>query len=371
MADSYENLEILQDIGNKIKDEYSNFTTLNIVIIGKTGVGKSTLINTIFGQKLAETGIGKPVTQAIRKIEKKDIPLVLYDTPGMELKGDNTAQNLLDDVVDLINNGTETGDVNQAIHCVWYCINASSGRIEPTEIQFLRDLAIKTKYCNVPLVVILTKSILKENVKQIKEEIEKENLPTDGGMEIKAHGIEQLAWEMNDILPDYVKATFISIQDASIALKQEKARIVIKSTVITVMAIGGLPIPTSDAPLIMTAQMDMIAKITAAFGLRIEKEKYMTIIYAILGTTGATSAGKKIVSNIFKMIPGVGTIAGGAISAATAATLTTALGETYIVILGQIAKGKISLADLSTKKVQREMQHEFKAQMKKASKLAI
>lgn len=47
MADSYENLEILQDIGNKIKDEYSNFTTLNIVIIGKTGVGKSTLINTI------------------------------------------------------------------------------------------------------------------------------------------------------------------------------------------------------------------------------------------------------------------------------------------------------------------------------------
>ena len=64
----------------------------------------------------------------------------------MELKGDNTAQNLLDDVVDLINNGTETGgDVNQAIHCVWYCINASSGRIEPTEIQFLRDLAIKNK----------------------------------------------------------------------------------------------------------------------------------------------------------------------------------------------------------------------------------
>lgn len=66
--------------------------------------------------------------------------------------------------------------------------------------------------------------------------------------------------EMNDILPDYVKATFISIQDASIALKQEKARIVIKSTVITVMAIGGLPIPTSDAPLIMTAQMDMNSK---------------------------------------------------------------------------------------------------------------
>ena len=79
---------------------------------------------------------------------------------------------------------------------------------------------------------------------------------------------------------------------------------------------------------------------------------------------------EKIVSNIFKMIPGVGTIAGGAISAATAATLTTALGETYIVILGQIAKGKLVLR-IYLLKVQREMQHEFKAQMKKASKLAI
>ena len=34
----------------------------NLVIFGKTGVGKSTLINAIFGEEVARTGIGEPVT---------------------------------------------------------------------------------------------------------------------------------------------------------------------------------------------------------------------------------------------------------------------------------------------------------------------
>ena len=35
----------------------------NLAIFGKTGVGKSTLINAIFGEEVARTGIGEPVTR--------------------------------------------------------------------------------------------------------------------------------------------------------------------------------------------------------------------------------------------------------------------------------------------------------------------
>ena len=35
----------------------------NVLITGITGAGKSTLINSIFGKKLALTGIGEPITQ--------------------------------------------------------------------------------------------------------------------------------------------------------------------------------------------------------------------------------------------------------------------------------------------------------------------
>ena len=46
-----------------------------------------------------------------------------------------------------------------------------------------------------------------------------------------------------------------------------------------------------------------------------------------------------MVSNLLKFIPGVGSVAGGAISAATAAALTTALGELYIAVLAKLFTG--------------------------------
>lgn len=64
-----------------------------------------------------------------------------------------------------------------------------------------------------------------------------------------------------------------------------------------------------------------------------------------MGTGGATLAGRTIASNLLKMIPGIGTAAGGMISGATAAILTTALGETYIVIMEMMLRGDISTTD--------------------------
>ena len=83
------------------------------------------------------------------------------------------------------------------------------------------------------------------------------------------------------------------------------------------------------------------------------------------GTAGATFAGRTIVSNLLKMIPGVGTALGGTISGATAAVLTTALGEAYIAIMKMIAKGEITEKDLETKTVQDKLQNIFKDKIKK------
>jgi uncharacterized protein (DUF697 family) len=46
--------------------------------------------------------------------------------------------------------------------------------------------------------------------------------------------------------------------------------------------------------------------------------------------TAATITGRAIVSGLFKLVPGVGTLIGGAISATTAAAITSAFGEAYI-----------------------------------------
>src|SRR6187549_2649438 len=57
----------------------------NILIAGRTGVGKSTLINSIFQGNLATTGQGRPVTQNTREITKAGIPLSIFDTRGLEI----------------------------------------------------------------------------------------------------------------------------------------------------------------------------------------------------------------------------------------------------------------------------------------------
>jgi len=78
-------LNVVQEILNKTKEEVENMHPVNILLAGKTGVGKSTLINNVFRERMAETGIGKPVTKHLRRIAKEGMPIVLYDTRGLEL----------------------------------------------------------------------------------------------------------------------------------------------------------------------------------------------------------------------------------------------------------------------------------------------
>ena len=219
----YDAAQAAQMLKDEIQERYNDFNTLNVVVIGKTGVGKSTLINTVFGDNVAEVGIGTPVTQAIRKLEKEGVPLAIYDTPGLELQGDHSTENLLEEVSELINEGIRHNDVNQAIHCIWYCINTTSSRIEPTEMDFLRKLGENTKRCNVPVILVLTQAFSKKKTEEMVMVIRKANLPvravvpvlaqdyeiSEDFPKIPAFGIDKLVEVMNKLLPDTVRDTFV------------------------------------------------------------------------------------------------------------------------------------------------------------------
>lgn len=350
---------------------------LNLLVIGKTGVGKSTMLNGLFGKNLALTGAGEPITQKIEKFAPEGWPIAIYDTPGMELGGKHSAENLLNDVTRLIRDKMESGDIEQAIHCILYCINTKSSRIEPMELDFLQKLTESTSQCNTPVILVLTQASAKQKTMEMLDAVRQARLPIckivpllaeddtlDEGYIIKAHGLDSLVETMSDVLPEAVKDTFVAIQIVDLDAKHVRAKKAVTVTAAAAAVTGAAPIPFSDAALLVPAQVTMLVRITAIYHIPIQKAALTTVATAAVGTVGTTILGKTIVSNALKFIPGVGTVAGGAISATTAAALTTALGNTYIGIMTKIAKGEMKTTDLSSKEGQEMFRREFKAQMK-------
>ena len=67
--------DLFKQFIDRFKDELKGMGHVNLIISGKTGVGKSTLLNAAFREDLASTGVGEPVTPEIRMYSKEQYPL--------------------------------------------------------------------------------------------------------------------------------------------------------------------------------------------------------------------------------------------------------------------------------------------------------
>ena len=373
--------EIAKKCMDAINEKLKNLKKLNIIVVVKSGVGKSTLINSLFRDKIAETGLGRPITTEIRKIEKKDYPMAIYDTPGFELSEGQQAK-VKEEIIELIHKGLATGDINNAIHCIWYCINVGGNRtFDQTEINWLKELIEKNKVTKVPIIVVLTQACPKTKGKQMQTLVEKENLDIikvipvlaqdmdfDGEYVAKAYGLDQLVDIMSEALPEELQDTLQNVQKASLKSKKKRSRAVVAAASAVAFGEGFIPIPFSDAAVLIPTQITMIASITTNFGMSISKSVIMSFISSTIGTAGTTILGKSMVSNLFKLIPGVGTGVGGMISGSTASLLTTALGEAYIKFMEMIYKGELKKEDLYDQNGQKAISKMFKEELTKKRK---
>ncbi|MCR4617619.1 MAG: GTP-binding DUF697 domain-containing protein [Lachnospiraceae bacterium] len=374
---SFYQTDIAANIMEAIAKEKKDMKVLNVMLLGKTGVGKSTLINNLFNERLAETGIGKPVTQDIRRYEKEGFPLVVYDTPGFELGGENAMNRLLDSVNSEIKKGYKSFDIEKSIHCILYCVSATSHRFEDIEVNFIKKFLDENKDVNIPVIIVITQALSKKDASELKSCIEAENLGVtqvipvlaedyeiDENTVIKANGLDNLADVIYEVIPEALKKTYVAVQKASLNLKVKKSHAIVVGAAASAAATGAVPIPIADAFVLVPEQVAMIASITNVFGFSLEKSAITAIVSATLGTAGTTVAGKTVVSSILKLIPGAGSVAGGAISGAVAAALTAALGEAYIGVMMAVAKGKLKIGDLSTSKGKKFITDAFKKALK-------
>lgn len=329
----------MENISDLLNEAINKATTerghINILIAGRSGVGKSTLINSVFQSDLAQTGQGKPVTKNTREITKEGIPLTILDTRGLEM---NEFSNTIDELESVISKRCTDKDSNQHIHLAWLCVQEDGRRIEDAEIN-LHNMLAK----HVPVITVITKARADNGFKNEALQLlpESRNVTRvraiseifDEGFELPPMGLEELVEISSEVIPEGKRRALAASQKANLKYKKDQAHKVVAGATTAAAAAGASPIPLSDVAILAPIQIGMIAGITSVFGMELSKGTLSTLVTSAIGVTGVSFVGRAIVSNLLKLIPGVGTVAGGAISAATASALTVALGEAYITVL--------------------------------------
>ena len=188
----------IKEIFNKLKEEYrietnlklmikniikkiqfENVSCYNIQIVGFTGVGKSTLINSIFQENIAEESFGNIGTKETKEyISNKYNFIKFIDTRGSELNDENNINVVLNNTLKYIDDKLSEINPNNTIHCLFYCI--SGNRFQDIEKNFL--LTLRKKYNNgkLPIILVYTQNLISQTFEKMKNYIndilEKENL---------------------------------------------------------------------------------------------------------------------------------------------------------------------------------------------------
>lgn len=333
-------------IDDVIRDAVRGSGKVNIIVAGKTGVGKSTLINTVFRGSLAKTGSGNPVTQEIEEISKEGHPITIIDSKGLELKDYDV---ILNDLKDFFESRNGHHDENKHIHAAWICIQEGGDRVEQAEIDLCRML---NDY-RIPVVAVVTKSMFAKNsdfhlkvkemlpgacgVVRVRAEAQKIEDEDGNVLNFPVKGIDELIYESARLIPEAKKRAFAnalnSRHQSSMKIKIEQAEKEVLIASGLAAAAGATPIPFSDSFVLVPIQVGMLAKIGVTFGMEVSTSALTTLVASALGSSAASLLGRAVVTGLLKMIPGIGSAVGGTIAATTAATLTKGLGAVYISVL--------------------------------------
>src|ERR1044071_10334960 len=138
-------------IRDKVQEAMRERGLATVLIAGRSGVGKSTLINAVFQGQLAETGHGRPVTREIREYTKPSMPIALIDSRGLELE---KYAETLSELERLVEERQRDGDPNRHVHVAWACISEDSRRVDDGEIKLVEMLDRH----DLPVVGVVTKA---------------------------------------------------------------------------------------------------------------------------------------------------------------------------------------------------------------------
>ena len=171
-----ENLEntIKENVKQLIKEliKENEIKHLNLQVIGKTGVGKSTLLNAIFGEDVAKEKKGEPCTMETKCYESQKYNFIrIYDTRGIEISKNFDIDIVFKETLKEIKQKCEKNEPDDLIHCLLYCFTGT--RFEKDEGEILVKLRKTYEGKKLPIILVLTQDMDAEGNKELIESINK------------------------------------------------------------------------------------------------------------------------------------------------------------------------------------------------------
>ena len=332
----------------------------NVLVIGNSGVGKSTLINAVLGEVVAETSCGaEGTTKELKIYENSELSFRLIDTAGFEpswLKEFQAIQ-----AVKKWSKESATGKKNdKRINAIWFCVDGTSRKLFGKTISNLS--AATRMWESVPVIVVITKSYSvperNENIEMVQEAFARQkvtkNLKTiiplvaatyvlNDAAYAAPEGVTQLIDQTNGILPEGMQAAEQDIYRYKLKRKNIMAQSVIGTATTAGAIVGAVPIPFADAVILTPTEVVEVNALGVVYEIgKDEKSKRFINSIIEVGTVGA--AAKASISAI-KAIPGIN-IAAAALNAVIAGVFVAIIGETSKYLFEQVYTGKRTLEDI-------------------------
>ncbi len=112
----------------------------NVLVVGRSGVGKSSLLNYLFGREIQKTGTGKPVTEKglfpFDYQYDENFTICIYDTWGLEPDKSYDWKELITEEV----LKHDKQHVKDWFNTIIYCLSANSERVEDFEVEIIKSL---------------------------------------------------------------------------------------------------------------------------------------------------------------------------------------------------------------------------------------
>lgn len=309
-------MSFADELKKQYKKKLSEIQKPNVLVLGGTGCGKSTLVNLVFNREVAKAGAGKPQTRGF--IPYSTDYVNIYDSEGYE-----TGQRNQDRYKSMVRHFLEehSHSVKDSIHLAWLCVSEPAARVTDADVCCARLLREQ----GVPFAVVLTQAdaVDEAQFEKLAEilRIELGDVPlfetsSDPTLVLQPGLNELHQWSL-DRLRDSLFEAFLSLSRRDLAKKHEHGRSIVAKAAAIVGSRTMIPLPLAAAPLLMITEAVMVASLCSLWGIEISD-------LGIGGPAGlaACRAEEKFAAELFKCIPGAGLA-----SAALASSICAGLGH--------------------------------------------